>query len=96
MQFQSNGEGRHEGLLSQAAPADKNSTAVTERGGGSNTQFDLLLRKAFRQMPCRKMSLSILRSIKITFPLISQVLMDTIKEKLWGQLCLAVQAQQRN
>lgn len=47
-------------------------------------------------MPCRKMSLSILRSIKITFPLISQVLMDTIKEKLWGQLCLAVQAQQRN
>lgn len=42
------------------------------------------------------MSLSILRSIKITFPLISQVLMDTIKEKLCGQLCLAVQAQQRN
>lgn len=42
------------------------------------------------------MSLSVLRSIKITFPLISQVLMDTIKEKLWGQLCLAVQAQQRS
>lgn len=46
-----------------------------------------MLRKVFPQMPWKKLSLSILKSIKLVF-LLSQIPTDTFTEKFYEQLCL--------